>query len=312
MNTPLAWLLLIHQKMRLLVAISGVAFAVLLMFMNLGFLGAVSRTASLVYEQLDADIFLISPKAEMIAAARPFPRSRLYQAASIADVVKTSGLLVTAAEWPNPNTRMNQGILVYGFDPDDRSFLMPELQSAEMLAALQRPDAILIDRLSNPALGSATPGWAIELNRKRVWVAGSYTLGSGLAATGTAIVNDQNFLRLFPLHPSQTIHLGLIKVRSSELAEEIAIALRQRLPNDVLILTKSAMIARESNFWVNATSTGFIFSLGVAVSFVVGTAIVYQILATDVREHLPEYATLKAIGYRNHHYQIAISIANCL
>jgi putative ABC transport system permease protein len=306
MKTPLAWLSLIHQKIRLFVAVSGVAFAVLLMFMNLGFLGAVAKTASLVYERLDADVFLISPKAEMLVAARPFPQTRLYQAASVGGIIKTAALYVSIVEWLNPDTRMNQRILVYGFEPSDAIFLMPELQSPTVLAALQRPDAVLIDRLSNPPLGSPEPGWTTEINDKRVLVSGSYTLGSGFAATGTLIMNEQNFRRLFPQHQAQNIYLGLLKLKAPETAEAMVSVLRQRLPNDVLVLTKAEMIAREIDFWVNATSTGFIFNLGVVVSFLVGTAIVYQILATDVREHLPEYATLKAMGYRNRYLFMVI------
>ncbi|MBD2463116.1 FtsX-like permease family protein [Oscillatoria sp. FACHB-1407] len=312
MNVPLAWSNLTHQKTRLLVAIAGVAFAVLLMFMNLGFLGAVAKTASSIYEQLNADIFLFSPKSEMIAASRPFPRTRLYQSAGIGGVEQTMALYLTMVEWLNPVTRSNQRVLVYGFNPYEPVFLLPELQPAQAVTTLNRPDAVLIDRLSNPPLGYE-PSDVMELNKKRVIVSGEFTLGSGFAASGTLAVNTQNFFRLFPMqHPDQ-IQLGLIQVRSPDQVEAIAATLRSRLPNDVLVLTKAEAIARENRFWIQTTSTGFIFNMGVAVSFMVGTAIVYQILTTDVREHLPEYATLKAIGYRNRYlFKVIVEEASLL
>lgn len=312
-NTFLAWLLLVHQKVRLAIAVAGVAFAALLMFMNLGFIGAVAKTASSVYEQLDADVFLISPTSEIIVAARPFARSRLYQAAGVEGVSRVAALYLSGAEWLHPETNSKQGILVYGFNPSDRVFLMPELRSGEAFSALRRPDAILIDQRANPPLGPSTSGWATEINGRQTTVRGSYSLGSGFAATGTAIVNDQNFFRLFPSQKPGQIHVGLLQLDAPETAEAVVAQLRAQLPSDVLALTQDAIIARESDYWINATSTGFIFNMGVAVSFIVGTAIVYQILATDVREHLPEYATLKAIGYRNRYlFQVILQEASLL
>ncbi|GAB4385514.1 MAG: ABC transporter permease DevC [Elainellaceae cyanobacterium] len=313
MSVPLSWLSLTHQRVRLYVAIAGVAFAVLLMFMNLGFLGAVAKTASLIYEQLDADIFLISPKSEMVAAARSFPRMRLYQAAGLDGVAATLGLYITMVEWQHPETKAKQRVLVYAFNPYEPLFSVPELQPAQLIPLLQQPDAVMLDRLSNPPLGPNTTGWLTELNGKRVTVSGHYDLGGGFAATGTLLTNNQNFFRLFPNQTPDQIHLGLIQLRSQQQTEAIVAILRARLPNDVLVLTRDEVIARESNFWINTTSTGFIFNMGVAVSFVVGTAIVYQILSTDVREHLPEYATLKAIGYKNRYlFQLILQEASFL
>jgi DevC protein len=68
-----------------------------------------------------------------------------------------------------------------------------------------------------------------------------------------------------------------------------------------LVLTKQGFIDFEQNYWKSSTSIGFIFTLGAAMGFVVGCVIVYQVLYTDVSDHLPEYATLMAMGYRLSH-----------
>jgi putative ABC transport system permease protein len=77
--------------------------------------------------------------------------------------------------------------------------------------------------------------------------------------------------------------------------------LKQRLPDDVIVLSKQGFIDFEQNYWRSSTSIGFIFTLGAAMGFVVGCVIVYQVLYTDVSDHLPEYATLMAMGYRLSH-----------
>jgi putative ABC transport system permease protein len=73
--------------------------------------------------------------------------------------------------------------------------------------------------------------------------------------------------------------------------------LRRRLPDDVLVDSREEVLEREVDHWVNQTSTGKLFAVGVLVAMVVAAVVVYQVLSNDVREHMPEYATLRAMGY---------------
>jgi putative ABC transport system permease protein len=130
-------------------------------------------------------------------------------------------------------------------------------------------------------------------------VGGQFTLGGGFASDGTLIVSDQNFRRLFDPRPLDRIDLGLIQVQPGADVEALVRAMQSMLPRDVLVLTREQITQRDRDYWVGTTSIGFIFSLGVTVSFIVGTVIVYQILYTDIASHLSEYATLKAMGYRS-------------
>jgi putative ABC transport system permease protein len=299
MRTPLAWLNLLNERNRLIVAIAGVAFAVLLIFMNMGFLGALATTASQVYSQMNGDIFLVSPQTLEISTSEPFPRDRLYQVAGISGVQRVMPLYVAYGQWRNPLTRRSRAMFVYGVNPYDPVFNLPELQTPEILGVLQRPDTVLIDNFSHPAFGPHDTGLETELDRRRVEIGGQYTLGGGFAADGTLIVSDQNFLRLFTPRMLDRIDLGLIQLQPGADVEATAAVIDSMLAEDVLVLTQEEIIQRERDYWINTTSIGFIFSLGVVVSFIVGTMIVYQVLYTDIRDHLPEYATLKAMGYRN-------------
>ena len=95
-----------------------------------------------------------------------------------------------------------------------------------------------------------------------------------------------------------SIEIGLVKLKKGSDPELISMILNNSLPNDVRVLTKNQFIEFEKNYWKNSTAIGFIFSLGALMGFVVGCVVVYQILYSDVTDHLPEYATLLAMGYR--------------
>ena len=309
-RTPLAWLNLLHERTRLAVAIAGVGFAVLLIFMNLGFLGALLATATNLYEQFNGDLFLLSPQTLEISSATTFPRTRLQQVAGIAGVERAMPLYAEYLLWRNPVTRVSRAMFVYGINPQDPVFLMPELQDPTAIARLNQPNSAFIDRLSRQEFGPQTVGLETEADRRRITIVGQYTLGGGFAADGTLIMSDQNFRRFFDPRPLTQINLGVIQLSPGADPQQVAAVMRQRLPGDVMVFTKAEIIDHDRRFWLETTAIGFIFGLGVVVSFIVGTVIVYQILYTDIRDHMQEYATLKAMGYSSRYlFQLVLQEA---
>jgi putative ABC transport system permease protein len=298
MRVPLAWLNLVHEKSRLVVALAGVAFAVLLVFMNLGFLGALAQSASMFYQYMDADVFLVSPQSLEISSTKAFPRDRLYQAAGVKGVERVMPLYLGYLQWRNPKTRDSRAVFMFAFNPQDPVFLLPGLSTPATLAVLDRPDTVLFDLLSRPEYGSKTIGTKTEVSRRTVTIGGQYELGGGFAADATVISSDQNFLRLLKI-PLSLVNMGLVKLEPGADAQGVAAKLRQVLPKDVVVKTKAEIIENDRAYWITSTSTGFIFGMGVAVSCVVGVVIVYQILYTDISDHMKQYATLKAMGYRS-------------
>lgn len=311
MRTPIAWLNLWHKKVRLGVAIAGVAFADMLIFMNLGFLGSVAETASMMYHKIDADIYLTSPRSLALSSSYAFPRKRIYQVAGIAGVERVMPFYIGYLMWRNPQTQLSRSIFVYGINPRDPVFLMPELQSPQHQAALNRWNTTLIDRQSRPEFGSLTTGTVTEAKRRQIEIGGQFSLGTSFSADGNLIMSDRNFRRYLNPRPLDRINVGLIKLKPNADVNRTATAMRQILPPDVVVLTKQQAIDRDRKFWIDTSSTGFIFTMGVAVSCVVGTAIVYQILYTDIAKNLKQYATLKAIGYSSR-YVFAIVIQEAL
>lgn len=280
-----------------MIGAGGVAFAVLLVFINLGFLGSLSETAGIVYNQLDADVFLISPLSSNGTSTKPFERTRLYQAASHATVDRSMPLYIGYLSWRNLETNHQDSILGYGFNPFDRPFLLPEL--AQLQAQLLKPDSVLFDVRSLSKYGPAEVGIEAEANGRQVEIGGLYTLGGGLASDGTVMMTDQNFIRIIRSRTPNQIDLGLLKLKPNSNIKQTVTELRAELPGDVSVYSKADMIQRERQHWLQATAVGFIFNLGSGVALVVGASIVYQILYADVAKNFKEYATLKAIGFRN-------------
>ncbi len=310
-RVSVAWMNLLHERTRLLVAIAGVAFAVLLIFMNLGFLGALTATTTNFYEQFNADLFLSSPETLEVSTTTAFPRERLYQAEGIPGVSRVMPLYSGYVLWRNPDPpHTSRAMFVWAYNPDDPVFLMPELETPSARRILQQPNVVFYDLRSRPDFGSSEIGTVTEAARRQVTIGGNYSLGGGFAADGTLIMSDQNFVRYLSPRPLDLVDTGLIQLTPGANPERVVRALEQALPADVDVYTKAGIMLRDQTYWISSTSIGFIFGLGVLVSFVVGIVIVYQILYTDIRDHLPEYATMKAMGYRNRYlFQIVLQEA---
>jgi len=137
-----------------------------------------------------------------------------------------------------------------------------------------------------------------EVAGQRLRVAGLVQLGPSFGADGNMITSRETFRSLLPASPHGSIELGLIRLSPGADPLQVAARLKKQLPQDVSIFTKQQFIEFEKNYWRSSTAIGFIFTLGAAMGFVVGCVIVYQILYSDVSDHLPEYATLMAMGYK--------------
>jgi heterocyst specific transport system permease protein len=299
----LAWRQLAREKLRLFVALAGVAFAVVLMFMQLGFRTALFESAVRFHSHLQGQLFLISPRSSFLAQMQSFTWRRLYQAAGYPEVESVTWAYTNGALCKNPYDGSTHRLFVIGIDVDKPALDLPGLQAN--LNALRLPDKVLFDADSRPDYGPIVEhlraGETIktEVENHEVTVAGAFNLGTSFGIDATLITSDVNFLRLFPSHQEGLIHVGIIRLQPGT----DAVALRDRmtatLPRDVEVLTMDGFKQREVDYWASATPIGYVFTFGAIMGFVVGMVIVYQILFADVSDHLAEYATLKAMGYRD-------------
>ncbi|MBR8838050.1 MAG: ABC transporter permease DevC [Stigonema ocellatum SAG 48.90 = DSM 106950] len=304
---PLAWLQMSRQKTRLLVAISGIAFADFLMFFQLGVRDALFDSQVSPYATLQGDLFLVNKLSDNLQSIKSFSRNNLYQAAGINGVTSVRALYIGQARWRNPDNRASRQIFVYGIDPNRSAFDLPSVnQHLDQLKLLNRAlfdKAGLLPQLGDvPTLLKKVNSLSVQANDLEIQIVGLFTLGSSFSAQGNLITSDSTFLRLFPERQANDIDLGIVKVESNASIEQIQASLQAILPDDLLVLTLDEFVAREIAFWNTGSSIGPTFNLGVAIGFLVGAVIVYQILYTDVSDHLSEYATLKAMGYTDGYF----------
>lgn len=298
---PLAWLMLTRQPVRLAVALAGIAFAGILMFMQLGFRDGLFDASVTVHRQFDADLVLMSPRTMSSIGMASFPRRRLVQAMADPAVRGITPVNWRLLLWRNPDSRINRSILTLGFEPGDPLFLDPAL--AAQADVLTRQGRVLFDERSRPEFGPIAERFRAgevvetEVAGKRLRVAGLLSLGPSFGADGNMITSRDTFMELAPTSPPGSIELGLIRLLPDADATVVAERLQRQLPPDVTVFTKADFEEFEKTYWRTSTAIGFIFTLGAAMGFVVGCVIVYQILSSDVSDHLPEYATLMAMGY---------------
>ncbi|HIK10016.1 MAG TPA: FtsX-like permease family protein [Oscillatoriaceae cyanobacterium M33_DOE_052] len=307
---PLAWLQLTREKIRLVVAVAGITFADTLMFMQLGFQDALFDSSTRMHQNLNGDLVLISPKSEALIAMQTFSWRRLYQTLAVPGVESVNPLYMGLIGWKNPETKRDRQILVVGFDPKQSVFTMPEVEAS--IPKIKLPDVVIFDRSARPEFGPVAPqieaGKTVttEVGGRRVYVKGLFSLGASFAADGNIITSDLNFLRIFNRRKKGEIDAGIIYLKPGADREKVLADIKALLPDDVKVLTREGFIEFEKTYWRESTAIGFIFGLGVAMGFIVGIVIVYQIIYTDVADHLSEYATLKAMGYKNAYFYLVV------
>lgn len=325
-RVPLAWANLTHDRVRFGLFVLGISFAVILMFVQLGFRNALLDSNTQLHDRLRADLVMVSPSRQMMAMKEGFPRERLAQA-KVAGVREVHALYIENVLGQMRDTHTNptdreptRGIRVIGVDPDARLLDVPELDPDDprsLVRELRRDGAALFDRQTKAdpveagisIYGPLAPGTQTELAGKRITFAGSFDLGTDFTSDGTLILSRDTFVDVLrrPFSygsPEAVADVGLIRLQPGADPEAVKELIRQAVDNgepdpDVLVFTLDELKTREKTFWLNNTPIGFAFGFGLFMGFAVGLVICYQILSGDVSDHLPEYATLKAMGYGN-------------
>jgi putative ABC transport system permease protein len=309
LNIPLAWLQLVRQKVRFFVALAGIAFVAVLMFMQIGFQDALYASATQLHKHLQGDLFLISSQYKSLTSTQSFPRSRLYQILGFNGIESVAPLYLQFAKLKNPINGRKYPIYVLGFEPVKSIFRLPEIEQNFQL--LKIPDQVFFDRAARPEFGPiaeyfqnnqpitmeifsylATVGYKIK-------VSGLFSLGPSFGVDGNLIVSSSTFFKIFPEHGANEVDIGLIHLQANVNPRTILATLSKSLPSDVIIMARQEFIDFEKSYWTLRTPIGFVFNLMVMMAFVVGVIVVYQILYSNISTHFVQFATLKAMGFRN-------------
>lgn len=301
---PLAWRSLLASKRRLLRSVAGIGFAVLLMLVQLGFERGFFDASLGMVRELDGDIVVMRATKYRFGSEDPFAPSDLGKAArSIAGMASLEPLYASWLHffWKSPVDGKSYLIQMLAFDPGDPPFLLPQVRADSAL--LKQPDAVIVDRRARSFLGMASGASETEINGHTVHIVGSFALGPDFMSDGTVMTSSATYAALLAGNAANAaamrlpIEFAIVKTKPGAAVASVEQALRAALPAELRVFSKPELVAFESDFQANLSSAGPIFWMGTVVGFVVGMLIAYQVIYTDLSDQLPQYATLKGMGY---------------
>jgi len=293
-RTPLAWHLTFHRKARTAAALAGVCVAISLMFLQLGFYRAAFESSIKVFTQFDYDVVIASSRYVVLRQSATVAGARIEQARAVPGVARAVPLQAAVAQTQFLGAGVSREMLVLGVDPGDN--LLNDERTASAVRTLTVRDTALADAKRGPGYEGLRPGAELEIDGHRVLVSGEFEHGTGFAANAGVIVGDRTYEAIFGAPPG-TATLGLVRVAEGADPAEVAGRLRAALPRDVAVMTREQQWRGEQRFSIDVKPVGIMFTSGLALAFVVGAVILYQILSTEVVTHLREYSTMLAIGY---------------
>ncbi len=312
MRTPVAWKNLTSSLSKCALAATGVGFAVMLMFMQIGFRNAlIDNNVQLLtlFDPNVASITIVSRARYNISTEQRFPRRLLEQAASLPEVAATCSVSVergTASVKVAGKTA--KPIRVIAIELGQPQFFADD-QLYQKLAIADESRSALVDNRSKAYYGFASDlvtlqSQKIELNGQAIAVSDRFQLGTDFANDGSLMLSEHEHRNFFPYrsptgNPSDMVDLGLVHTPGLTPAEigKIAAKIESIAPEQIQAWPTTAIKRREQEFWANNTPIGKIFLIGTIMGLVVGAIICYQIQFTDIAEHMSEFATLKAMGY---------------
>ena len=298
---PLALRNLLANKRRLVRSSAGIGFAVLLMLVQLGFERGFFDASLATVRQLDGQLFVMNASKYRFGSRDPFPAADLAAARRVAGVASVRPLYAAWQDffWQPPGSTQPYLVAAFAFDPDHPAFLLPGVKADS--ARLKAAQSVLVDRRARRFLGMSSGTGEAKLNGRTVHIVGSFALGPDFMSDGTVMMSPATFAALLTGNRAPAaalpVEFGIVTLRPGADPARVRQAMTAALPAGLRVLTKPQLVAFERAFQADLSSAGPIFWLGTLVGFVVGLLISYQIIYTDLSDQLPQYATLKGMGY---------------
>lgn len=301
LGIPLAWRQLAGERKRFAVAIAGITFAVTMMLFQTGLQKALFKQVVGPLSLLDCDVVVVGYHYEYFGVGKGLPAVRLHQCAALDEVETVAPVKLGCASFKNVDDGRERDIFLIAFDPSKKTFLSPDINKAA--ADLKMRGTVAFDSLSRQQYGNVAAAFGksgavkTEISGRAVTIRDLVEIGATFAADGNVLMGIDTLLDIWPNASADIVDVGAIKLKRGANAELAAERLAKILPDDVRVMTKAQYIQNEKDYWAVRTPIGFVIGASMAVAIFVGAVIVYQILYTDVSDHIPEYATLKAIGF---------------
>lgn len=296
MSVDLATKSLLHDKLRFFITVSGVAFAVTLVFVQVGLFIGLMSNASLTIENIDADLWVTSHNTPNVDFAHTFPETHVKRVRSVDGVVRADNLIVWFMQVNLP-TGAIEGTEVYALE-DFRSWSFPPGLAEGNVDDLRRGPYIMLDDSARKRWGAFGVGDYREIFGRRLKIIGRTVDAKSFTTTPLTFMDyrlaqslNQDTLR------GNTTYV-LVKLAPGADVEKVRAEIQRRLPfNDVF--TKAEWAARSQNYWIESTGLGLNMYITVFLGCLVGIVVVAQTLYTSTMEHIKEFGTVKAIGGGN-------------
>jgi len=287
--------MLLHKKARLAMSLSAMAFTVVIMLMEMGFFNGINDSQARLATYFNADLVMMDMRSIHLNKYATMDRSRMMQAMGFEDVVEVVPVYKALVGMKNPQTGLTKVIFVMAFPPDSNPLGFPN--GEQVGAALKKQGTVVFDTKSRRIFGKIELGQDIEISDRKYRVGGFVELGPNFSIDGTILMSDATWLRGRWDRESDRIAYGLLRTRAGSDIPALKQRILDRLPKDILVLTPEEMRRREVIHTIKAVPLGAIFGVGMVIGFVIGVIICYQILYNEITDHMPQYATLRAMGF---------------
>ena len=297
----LAARLLAHNRLRLLIASASVAMGVVIIFVELGLLLGMLDAQALIANFIRGDLLIMNITRVSLHRWDKIERVRLEQAAAVPGVARVTPVYEDHVGLRDPDDKRVRRIILYAFPPEDIPFALPN--AAAVSHALKISHGFLYDRLSRPIFGKFQPGDDIQIDTLPLRVGGYVDIGADIVNDGNIVMSEGDWLARNPL--AKPI-MGVIHLRPGVSLEKERQVILASVPPDVVVLTPAETAWRETMYTLRSAPVGLLFAIGMLAGLVIGTINCYQVLYNEVSDRLPQYATLKAMGFANRFLQRVI------
>lgn len=304
---PLALRQLTDAPVKTAAAAAGICFSTVLVFFQLGLLNAIYQSQSRPYSLLDGEIVLVSDRFSRLSQSPEIAITDVMRAQGVEGVARVSplsiqlGILLILPQGFTTNAQ------IYSIDPSNSALSIEKTKIN--ISSLTLYERASIDDMSRPSYVNnvqkklrSNSDYRTNLGDKRLVINSISSVGSTFAADLSLVMSQDNLIHYFPGRNYSKINLGIVKLKPGYSVQKVLAALNSKLypvGYNIMAMSIPEISDKEMKFWRENTSLTFIFGIGVIVGFVVSGIILYQILYSDVISHLPEYATLLALGYPN-------------
>ena len=288
--------ILLQDRLRFLITVSGVAFAVMLVLVQVGLFLGLLGYATVTIEHAGADLWVTSRNTANVDFAIPFSENYVQRVRSVPGVACADNLIVGFVRITLP-VGTTESMMIYGLEHFAHWNLPWRVLEGD-LADLRRGKFFFLDDSARKRYGEVRVGEFREVSGYRLRLIGRTAEAKSFTTTPVAFVDFRLAQQLDASTLSGKTTYILVRVARGADVATVQSEIQRRLPfHDVQTRSRWAQISR--NYWINNTGLGMSMYLTVFLGCLVGVVIVAQTLYTSVMEHFKEFATVKAIGGSN-------------